>query len=118
MPSACNRSLTRARNCVGGIVSWDVWNDPLFGKLSGIRCIRSSSPRLDIEYPILDWNSSFEAEEDTGLVFACWPSSVLEVGTALIEVITDTSLGQSVVSVRQFCSMLGVRLPAKPTIAL
>ena len=51
-------------------------------------------------------------------MFVCWPVSVLEVGTALIEVITDTSLGQSVVSVKQLCSMLGVRLPANPTMAL
>jgi hypothetical protein len=102
---------------VGGIVSWEVWKDPLFGKLSGIRCIRSSSPLLDTEYPILDWNSSFEADEDAGLVLGCWPSSALVFGTALIEVITDTSLGQSVVSVRQLCSMLGVLLPAKPTMA-
>ena len=54
MPSACNLSRTRARNCVGGIVCKDVWNAPRVAKLSGIRCIRSSSPLFDTEYAILD----------------------------------------------------------------
>jgi len=97
-----------------------LWKDPLVAKVSGIRCIRSSSPLLDTEYPILDWNSSFEPDKDAGLVVVWWaPSSaVLVVGTVLIEVITETSLGQSVVSVRQLCSMLGVLFPARPTMAL
>ena len=43
---------------------------------------------------------------NVGLLLEWWLG-----GTALIEVITDTSLGQSVVSVRQDCPMLGVRVP-------
>ena len=39
-------------------------------------------------------------------------------GAALMEVITEISLGQSVVSVRQLCSMLGVVFLARLTMAL
>ena len=49
---------------------------------------------------------------DTEELFGC------RRGRAEMEVMTDTSLGQSVVSVRQDCSMLGVLFPARSTMAL
>ena len=47
-----------------------------------------------------------------GEVVAC------SLGMQEMEVMTETSLGQSVVSVRQDCSMEGVLLPARSTMAL
>ena len=60
--------------------------------------------------------SSLVAEEveDIGDKVGC---CTLVGGKQEIDVITETSLGQSVVSVRQDCSMEGVRLPARSTIA-
>ena len=49
------------------------------------------------------------------LLSRCIRSSVCG---ALMEVITEISLGQSVVSVRQLCSMLGVVFRARLTMAL
>ena len=53
-----------------------------------------------------------EERGDTEELFGC------RRGRAEMEVMTDTSLGQSVVSVRQDCSMLGVLFPARSTMAL
>ena len=78
-------------------------------KEEGIKEEAKESPEAGVKLEAV-----IKEEEDIGDKVGC---CTLVGGKHEIDVITETSLGQSVVSVRQDCSMEGVRLPARSTIA-
>ena len=109
IPSARSLSRTIARRCTGGSVTRAESAAAARGTTSAAGTTSGASELPDTENP----PRRAARRSAVSRAAAGWP------GSAEMEVITEISLGQSVVSVRHTldCSMLGVLLPARLTMA-